>query len=147
VTITYQTAFLLAPASRSSLALDGASGYITQQAPDGASSQLWELVPQAAVYQIVNLADGDCLTASGSAGAQVFLWFCTNGAGSGLVAAPGQFRRERDRLADLEPSRQPVRRLVGRRCDRRRRDRRCAVQRRLRQPVLPDLPRLIGPRP
>jgi hypothetical protein len=78
VTITYQVAFLLAPASRSSLALDGASGYITQQVPDGASSQLWELVPQGPLYQIVNLADGDCLTTSGTAGAQLFLWFCTS---------------------------------------------------------------------
>jgi hypothetical protein len=77
VTISYQAAFLLAPASRSSLALDGASGYVTQQVPDGASSQLWELVPQGSLYQIVNLADGDCLTTSGSAGAQLFLWFCT----------------------------------------------------------------------
>jgi len=76
VTITYQTAFLLAPASRSSLALDGASGYITQQVPDGASSQLWELVPVGSLYEIVNLADGNCLTTNGSAGAQLFLWFC-----------------------------------------------------------------------
>jgi hypothetical protein len=77
VTITYQTAFELAPASRSSLALDGASGYVTQQVPDGASSQLWQLVRQGSLYQIVNLADGDCLTTSGTAGAQLFLWFCT----------------------------------------------------------------------
>jgi hypothetical protein len=76
VTITYQTAFLLAPASRSSLALDGASGDITQQVPDGASSQLWQLVPQGSLYEIVNLATGNCLTTSGNAGAQLFLWFC-----------------------------------------------------------------------
>jgi hypothetical protein len=78
VTITYQTAFLLAPESNRSLALDGASGYITQQVPDGASSQLWELVPQGSLYQLVNLADNDCLTTSGTAGAQLFLWFCTS---------------------------------------------------------------------
>jgi len=78
VTITYQTAFLLAPASNSSLVLDGATGYITQQALNGTSSQLWELVPVGSLYQIVNLSDNDCLTTSGTAGAQLFLWFCTS---------------------------------------------------------------------
>jgi hypothetical protein len=84
VTITDQTAFLLtpessllAPESGNSLALDGASGSITQQVPDGASSQLWELVPVGSLYQIVSLSDGDCLTTTGTAGAQLFLWFCT----------------------------------------------------------------------
>jgi Glycine rich protein/Ricin-type beta-trefoil lectin domain-like len=77
VTITYQTAFELAPASRSSLALDGAGGLVTQQVPSGASSQLWQLVQQGSLYQIVNLATGQCLTTWGSAGAQLFLWFCT----------------------------------------------------------------------
>jgi hypothetical protein len=78
VTITYQVAFLLAPASNDSLVLDGATGYITQQVPDGASSQLWELVPVGSLYQIVNLSDNDCLTTSGTAGAQLFIWFCTS---------------------------------------------------------------------
>ncbi|HTU76761.1 MAG TPA: RICIN domain-containing protein [Trebonia sp.] len=77
VTITYQTAFELAPASRSSLALDGAGGYVTQQVPSGSSSQLWQLVPQGSLYQIVNLATGQCLTTWGNAGGQLFLWFCT----------------------------------------------------------------------
>ena len=91
VTITYQTAFLLAPASRSSLALDAASGYITQQVPDGAASQLWQLVPQGSLYQIVNLADGDCLTTSGNAGAQLFLWFCTTASSQDLWQLPANF--------------------------------------------------------
>jgi hypothetical protein len=77
VTITYQTAFRLAPMSNDSLVLDGATGYITQQAPDGASGQLWELVPVGSLYQIVNLSDNDCLATSGTAGAQLFIWFCT----------------------------------------------------------------------
>jgi hypothetical protein len=77
VTITYKTAFRLAPASRSSLTLDGAGGGVTQQAPSGASSQLWQLVPQGSLYQIVNLATGQCLTTWGTAGAQLFLWPCT----------------------------------------------------------------------
>jgi Ricin-type beta-trefoil lectin domain-like len=77
VTISYQTAFRLAPASRSSLTLDGAGGAVTQQAPDGAASQLWRLVPQGSLYQIVNLASGQCLTTTGSPGAQLFLWPCT----------------------------------------------------------------------
>ncbi len=76
VTITYQTAFRLAPASRSSLTLDGVGGAVTQQVPSGASSQLWRLVPQGSLYQIVNLASGDCLTTAGTAGAQLFLWSC-----------------------------------------------------------------------
>ena len=77
VTITYQTAFRLAPASRSSLTLDGASGYVVQQVPTGARSQLWQLVPQGAQFEIVNLANGGCLTTFGSAGTQLFLYDCT----------------------------------------------------------------------
>jgi hypothetical protein len=91
VTITYQAAFLLAPASRSSLALDGASGSITQQVPSGASSQLWELVPQGSLYQIVNLANGECLTTFGSAGAQLILWYCTTTASGELWQLPANF--------------------------------------------------------
>ena len=91
VTITYQIAFLLAPASRSSLALDAASGYITQQVPDGASSQLWELVPEGSLYEIVNLSDHDCLTTSGTAGAQLFLWFCTSTSQQDLWQLPANF--------------------------------------------------------
>ncbi|HEY6792568.1 MAG TPA: RICIN domain-containing protein [Trebonia sp.] len=71
--------------------MDGASGDVTQQAPDGAGSQLWELVPQGSLYQIVNLADGDCLTTSGSAGAQLFLWFCTTTASQDLWELPASF--------------------------------------------------------
>ncbi len=76
VTITYETAFRIAPASRSSLTLDGAGGAVTQQAPSGASSQLWRLVPQGSLYQIVNLASGQCVTTFGDAGGQLFLWPC-----------------------------------------------------------------------
>ena len=77
VTITYQNAFRLAPASRSSLTLDGAGGYVVQQVPTGASSQLWQLLPQGTQYEIVNLASGQCLTTFGSAGTQLFLYDCT----------------------------------------------------------------------
>jgi hypothetical protein len=77
VTITYKTAFLLAPASRSSLTLDGAGGLVTQQPPSGATSQLWQAVPQGSLYQIVNLATGQCLTTPGSSGAWLFLGSCT----------------------------------------------------------------------
>jgi hypothetical protein len=77
ITITYQTAFRLAPASRSSLTLDGAGGQVTQQAPSGASSQLWQLVPQGSLYQIVNLATGQCLTTWGGSGTPLFLWTCS----------------------------------------------------------------------
>ncbi len=76
VTITYQTAFRLAPASRSSLTLDGAGGGVTQQVPSGASSQLWQLRPRGSLYQIVNLASGQCVTTNGVAGAQLLLWSC-----------------------------------------------------------------------
>jgi hypothetical protein len=42
----------------------------------GASSQLWSLVPQGSLYQIVNLASGQCLTTDGVAGHQLFTWPC-----------------------------------------------------------------------
>ncbi len=65
VTITYQTAFRLAPASRSSLTLDSVGGLVTQEHPSGASTQLWQLRPQGSLYQIVNLASGYCLATTG----------------------------------------------------------------------------------
>ena len=75
VTIT-PNPFLLAPASRSSLALDGAGTFVTQQVPSGASSQLWQLVPQGSLYQIVNAATGQCLTTFGYSGDQLFTYTC-----------------------------------------------------------------------
>ncbi|HTJ39796.1 MAG TPA: RICIN domain-containing protein [Dactylosporangium sp.] len=76
VTITYRTAFRLAPASRSSLTLDVAGINVVQQAPSGASSQLWRLTAQGSLYQIVNQATGQCLTTDGAAGDQLFVWPC-----------------------------------------------------------------------
>jgi hypothetical protein len=76
VTITYRTAFRLAPASRSSLTLGVAGVDVFQQAPSGANSQLWSLVAQGSSYEIVNLANGQCLTTDGLAGDQLFTWPC-----------------------------------------------------------------------
>ena len=100
MTITYQTAFELAPASRSSLALDGAGGLVTQQVPTSAGSQLWQLVQQGSLYQIVNLATGQCLTTWGSAGAQLFLWFCTP-MPQNEWQLPANFQRDDARLAEM----------------------------------------------
>jgi hypothetical protein len=49
---------------------------VFQQAPSGANSQLWSLVAQGSSYQIVNLANGQCLTTDGVAGHQLFPWSC-----------------------------------------------------------------------
>ena len=77
--ITHQAAFRLVPASRSSLTLDGAGGPVSQQAPSGATSQLRQPVPQGSLYQIANMATGQCLNTSGAPGAQLYLGTCLPG--------------------------------------------------------------------
>ncbi|WP_432842455.1 RICIN domain-containing protein [Dactylosporangium sp. CA-092794] len=77
VTITYRTAFQLAPASRSSMALDLVGLTVVQQPSSSASSQLWSLVAQGSLYQIVNQATGQCLTTDGHAGDQLIVWPCS----------------------------------------------------------------------
>jgi hypothetical protein len=90
VTITYRTAFRLAPASRSSLTLDVVGGGVVQQVPSGASSQLWRLVPQGSLYQIVNQASGQCLLTDGVAGHQLWAFTCLPQAGN-LWQLPANF--------------------------------------------------------